>query len=143
MPNKETGGHSRPHQRRIPGLALKTPRTETRFSANCAFRCSSPGKQGGTETCMFSNPSRPLFSLESTFAPTPTGYFAISLVFCEAIRSRQHQYAPSLLLPGISLNSSRCLLFFDFCLSTSIPVLTTSTYVVAWPQGDQFLGGGM
>ena len=26
---------------------------------------------------------------------------------------------------------------FDFCLSTSIPVLTTSTYVVAWPQGDQ------
>ena len=31
---------------------------------------------------------------------------------------------------------------FDFCLSTSIPVLTTSTYVVAWPQGDQFLGGG-
>ena len=33
--------------------------------------------------------------------------------------------------------------FFDFCLSTSIPVLTTSTYVVAWPQGDQFLGGGM
>ena len=27
---------------------------------------------------------------------------------------------------------------FDFCLSTSIPVLTTSTYVVAWPQGDQF-----
>jgi len=32
---------------------------------------------------------------------------------------------------------------FDFCLSTSIPVLTTSTYVVAWPQGDQFLGGGM
>ena len=22
------------------------------------------------------------------------------------------------------------------------PVLTTSTYVVAWPQGDQFLGGG-
>ena len=34
-------------------------------------------------------------------------------------------------------------LTFDFCLSTSIPVLTTSTYVVAWPQGDQFLGGGM
>ena len=34
------------------------------------------------------------------------------------------------------------LLTFDFCLSTSIPVLTTSTYVVAWPQGDQFLGGG-
>ena len=32
---------------------------------------------------------------------------------------------------------------FDFCLSTSIPVLTTSTYVVAWPQGDQFLGGGL
>ena len=32
---------------------------------------------------------------------------------------------------------------FDFCLSTSIPVLTTSTCVVAWPQGDQFLGGGM
>ena len=31
---------------------------------------------------------------------------------------------------------------FDFCLSTSIPVLTTSTYVVAWPQGDQLLGGG-
>ena len=30
---------------------------------------------------------------------------------------------------------------FDFCLSTSIPVLTTSTYVVAWPQGDQLLGG--
>ena len=28
---------------------------------------------------------------------------------------------------------------FDFCLSTSIPVLTTSTYVVAWPQGDQLL----
>jgi hypothetical protein len=34
-------------------------------------------------------------------------------------------------------------LTFDFCLSTSIPVLTTSTCVVAWPQGDQFLGGGM
>ena len=33
-------------------------------------------------------------------------------------------------------------LLFDFCLSTSIPALTTSTYVVAWPQGDQFLGGG-
>ena len=32
-------------------------------------------------------------------------------------------------------------LTFDFCLRTSIPVLTTSTYVVAWPQGDQFLGG--
>ena len=32
---------------------------------------------------------------------------------------------------------------FDFCLSTSIPVLTTSTCAVAWPQGDQFLGGGM
>ena len=32
---------------------------------------------------------------------------------------------------------------FDFCLSTSIPVLTTSTCVVAWPQGDQFLGGGI
>ena len=32
---------------------------------------------------------------------------------------------------------------FDFCLSTSIPVLTTSTYVVAWPQGDQFLGGDL
>ena len=32
---------------------------------------------------------------------------------------------------------------FDFCLSTSIPVLTTSTYVVAWPQGDQILGGGL
>ena len=29
-----------------------------------------------------------------------------------------------------------------FCLSTSIPVLTTSTYAVAWPQGDQLLGGG-
>ena len=28
-------------------------------------------------------------------------------------------------------------LTFDFCLSTSIPVLTTSSYVVAWPQGDQ------
>jgi hypothetical protein len=26
-------------------------------------------------------------------------------------------------------------LTFDFCLSTSIPVLTTSTYVVVWPQG--------
>ena len=34
------------------------------------------------------------------------------------------------------------LLTFDFCLSTLIPVLTTSTYVVAWPQGDQLLGGG-
>ena len=32
---------------------------------------------------------------------------------------------------------------FDFCLRTSIPVLTTSTYVVAWPQGDQFLGGDL
>ena len=31
---------------------------------------------------------------------------------------------------------------FDFCLSTSIPVLTTRTYVVAWPQGDQLLGEG-
>ena len=26
---------------------------------------------------------------------------------------------------------------FGFCLGTSIPVLTTSTYGVAWPQGDQ------
>jgi hypothetical protein len=32
---------------------------------------------------------------------------------------------------------------FDFCLSTSIPVLTTGTCVVAWPQGDQFLGGDL
>ena len=31
---------------------------------------------------------------------------------------------------------------FDFCLGTSIPVLTTSTHVAAWPQGDQLLGGG-
>ena len=29
------------------------------------------------------------------------------------------------------------------CLRTSIPVLTTSTCVVAWPQGDQFLGGDL
>ena len=34
-------------------------------------------------------------------------------------------------------------LTFDFCLRTSIPVLTTSTYLVAWPQGDQFLGGDL
>ena len=34
-------------------------------------------------------------------------------------------------------------LTFDLCLSTSIPVLITNTCVVAWPQGDQFLGGGM
>ena len=34
-------------------------------------------------------------------------------------------------------------LSFDFCLRTSIPVLTTSTRLVAWPQGDQFLGGGL
>ena len=34
-------------------------------------------------------------------------------------------------------------LTFDFCLSTSIPVLTTSTHVVAWPQGDHILGGGL
>jgi hypothetical protein len=34
-------------------------------------------------------------------------------------------------------------LFLNFGLSTSIPVLTTSTYVVAWPQGDQFLGGDL
>ena len=32
---------------------------------------------------------------------------------------------------------------FDFCLSTSIPVLATSTYVVAWPPGDQSLGGDL
>ena len=32
-----------------------------------------------------------------------------------------------------------CGLFY-FCLSTSIPILTTGTYVVAWPQGDQLLG---
>ena len=32
-------------------------------------------------------------------------------------------------------------LTFDFCLGTSIPVLTTSTYAVAWSQGDQYLGG--
>ena len=31
---------------------------------------------------------------------------------------------------------------FDL-VRTSIPVLTTSPNVVAWPQGDQFLGGGM
>ena len=34
-------------------------------------------------------------------------------------------------------------LTFDFCLRTSIPVLTTSTNVVAWPQGDQLLGGDL
>ena len=28
---------------------------------------------------------------------------------------------------------------FDFCLSSPIPVLTTSTHVVAWPQGDRLL----
>ena len=39
--------------------------------------------------------------------------------------------------------SGACAWTFDFCLSTSIPVLTTSTYVVAWPQGDQFLGGDL
>ena len=38
-------------------------------------------------------------------------------------------------------------LTFDFCLSTPIPVspipvFTAITYVVAWPQGDQLLGGG-
>ena len=38
--------------------------------------------------------------------------------------------------------SAKASLTFDFCHSTSIPVLTTSTYVVAWPQGDQILGGG-
>ena len=43
---------------------------------------------------------------------------------------------------GRSLPRHR-LLTFDFCLSTSIPVLTTSTCVVAWPQGDQFLGGDL
>ena len=32
---------------------------------------------------------------------------------------------------------------FDFCLSTSIPVLTTSTREVAWPQGNQFLVGDL
>ena len=46
-----------------------------------------------------------------------------------------------------SLSRRRCRrrwpLYFGFCLSTLIPVLTTSTCVVAWPQGDQFLGGGM
>ena len=42
-------------------------------------------------------------------------------------------------LPGEGLGPAS----FDFCLSTSIPVLTTSTYVVAWPQGDQILGGGL
>ena len=31
----------------------------------------------------------------------------------------------------------RMTLTFDFCLSTPNPVLTTSTCVVAWPQGDQ------
>ena len=40
------------------------------------------------------------------------------------------------------VETAKCGIDFDFCLSTSIPVLTTSTYVVAWPQGDQFLGGG-
>ena len=30
---------------------------------------------------------------------------------------------------------------FDFCLSTSISVLTTSTYVVAWPQISCWEGG--
>ena len=32
---------------------------------------------------------------------------------------------------------------FDFCLSTSIPVLTTNIDEVAWPQGAQIFGGGL
>ena len=40
-------------------------------------------------------------------------------------------------------SSSRKPIAFDFCLRNSIPVLTTSTHVVAWPQGDQFLGGDL
>ena len=44
---------------------------------------------------------------------------------------------------GEGLRGGLLRFLFDFCLSTSIPVLTTSTCVVAWPQGDQFLGGGM
>ena len=32
--------------------------------------------------------------------------------------------------------------FLNFALVLQ-PVLTTSTQVVAWPQGDQFLGGGL
>ena len=43
---------------------------------------------------------------------------------------------------GLTSGPSGRTLTFDFCLSTSIPVLTTSKYVVAWPQGDQILGGG-
>ena len=35
------------------------------------------------------------------------------------------------------------LVTFDFCLSTSTHFWTTSTDEVAWPQGDQLLGGGL
>ena len=49
--------------------------------------------------------------------------------------------------PGPASRQGCCLrliacLDFDCCLSTPMPVLTTSTYVAAWPQGDQFLGHG-
>ena len=32
---------------------------------------------------------------------------------------------------------------FEFCLRTSTHFCITSTDEVAWPQGDEFLGGGM
>ena len=55
--------------------------------------------------------------------------------FIESTKPTGRRIQPHLCPPTYS--------FFDFCLSTSIPVLTTSKCVVAWPQGDQFLGGGL
>ena len=43
---------------------------------------------------------------------------------------------------GLLVGERALTLTLTFVL-VSQPVLTTSTYVVAWPQSDQFLGGGM
>ena len=52
------------------------------------------------------------------------------------------QAKPTGTMPGRKNSRRGDVGFFTFVL-VSQPVLTTSTYVVAWPQGDQFLGGGM
>ena len=61
--------------------------------------------------------------------------------FKEFIDAARAHFGESCSVPHQPLAAWAMTLTFDFCLSTSIPVLTTSTRVVAWPQGGQFLGG--
>ena len=79
--------------------------------------------------CLIESPTR-LATAPSAPTPKPTKMWKLPLATASTPRSAT----------GLGLGAP---LTFDFCLSTSIPVLTTSKYVVAWPQGDQFLGGDL